>query len=57
MRDRCGYDSPVPKLGSIGLEIRALLEEFYANTPGRLEAAKEGLMLTVRKPESDTGQD
>lgn len=38
-------------------EFKALLDEFYANSPERLKAAKEGLSLTVKKPGSDTEQD
>jgi G:T/U-mismatch repair DNA glycosylase len=38
-------------------KFKALLEEFYADSPERLQAAKEGLTLTVKKPESDTEQD
>jgi hypothetical protein len=35
----------------------ALLDDFYADSPERLKAAKEGLTLTVKKPESDSEQD
>jgi hypothetical protein len=38
-------------------KFNALLDEFYVDSPDRLKAAKEGLALTVKKPESDTEQD
>lgn len=38
-------------------KFNALLDEFYADSPERLKAAKEGLSLTVKKPESDAEQD
>ncbi len=38
-------------------KFKALLEEFYADSPERLKAAHFGLTLTVKKPASDTEQD
>jgi len=38
-------------------KFKALLEEFYADSPERLKAALFGLTLTVKKPASDTEQD
>jgi hypothetical protein len=42
--------------GSAG-KFKALLEEFYADSPERLKASLFGLTLTVKKPASDTEQD
>jgi hypothetical protein len=42
--------------GSAG-RFKALLEEFYADSPERLKAAQFGLTLTVKKPASDSEQD
>lgn len=42
--------------GSAG-KSKALLEEFYADSPERLKAALYGLGLTVKKPSSDVEQD
>jgi hypothetical protein len=38
-------------------KFKAMLEEFYADSPERLKAAQFGLTLTVKKPASDTEQD
>jgi hypothetical protein len=38
-------------------KFKALLEEFYSDSPERLNAALFGLTLTVKKPQSDTEQD
>ncbi len=38
-------------------QFKALLEEFYSDSPERLKAALYRLGLTVRKPGSDTEQD
>jgi hypothetical protein len=38
-------------------KFKALLEEFYSDSPERLNAALFGLTLTVKKPASDTEQD
>ena len=38
-------------------KFRALLEEFYADSPERLQAALFGLTLAVKKPSSDVEQD
>ena len=38
-------------------KFKTMLEEFYADSPERLEAAQFGLTLTVKKPASDTEQD
>ena len=38
-------------------KFKAMLEEFYSDSPERLKAAKEGLTLTVKRPTSDTEQD
>lgn len=38
-------------------KFKAMLEEFYKDSPARLEAALEGLSLKVKKPASDTEQD
>ena len=43
--------------GASAAKFEALLEEFYADSPERFKAAKEGLTLSVKKPESDTEQD
>jgi hypothetical protein len=37
--------------------FKAILEEFYSDSPERLKAALFGLTLVVKKPESDTEQD
>ena len=42
--------------GSAG-KFKALLEEFYSDSPERLKAALFGLTLVVKKPGSDTEQD
>jgi len=42
--------------GSAG-KFKALLEEFYSDSPDRLKAAMYGLSLTVKKPSSDQEQD
>ena len=42
--------------GSAG-KFKALLEEFYSDSPERLKASLFGLTLTVKKPASDTEQD
>jgi hypothetical protein len=42
--------------GSAG-KFKALLEEFYSDSPGRLKASLFGLTLTVKKPASDAEQD
>lgn len=42
--------------GSAG-KFKALLEEFYADSPERLKASLFGLTLTVKKPSSDQEQD
>jgi len=38
-------------------KFRTLLEEFYADSPERLQAALFGLTLAVKKPASDAEQD
>ncbi len=38
-------------------KFKALLEEFYSDSPERLKAAVYGLSLIVKKPSSDTEQD
>ena len=38
-------------------KFKALLEEFYADSPERLKAVPFGLTLTVKKPGSDSEQD
>lgn len=38
-------------------KFKAMLEEFYADSPERLQAALFGLTLTVKKPVSDAEQD
>lgn len=38
-------------------KFKALLEEFYSDSPERLNAALFGLTLTVKKPSSDAEQD
>ncbi len=38
-------------------KFKALLEEFYSDSPERLEASLFGLTLTVKKPCSDLEQD
>jgi hypothetical protein len=38
-------------------KFKALLEEFYADSPERLKASLFGLSLTVKKPNSDQEQD
>ena len=38
-------------------KFKAMLDEFYADSPERLKAAHFGLTLTVKKPVSDTEQD
>ncbi len=38
-------------------KFKALLNEFYADSPERLKAAHFGLTLTVKKPTSDKEQD
>jgi len=38
-------------------KFKALLEEFYSDSPDRLKAALYGLTLIVKKPESDTEQE
>jgi hypothetical protein len=42
--------------GSAG-KFKALLEEFYSDSPERLKASLFGLSLTVKKPISDQEQD
>jgi hypothetical protein len=42
--------------GSAG-KFKALLEEFYADSPERLKVSLFGLSLTVKKPSSDQEQD
>jgi hypothetical protein len=42
--------------GSAG-KFKALLEEFYSDSPERLKAALYGLSLVVKKPSSDKEQD
>ncbi len=42
--------------GSAG-KFKALLEEFYADSPERLKASLFGLTLIVKKPSSDQEQD
>jgi hypothetical protein len=39
------------------LKFKALLEEFYSDSPERLKAALHGLSIVVKKPASDTEQD
>jgi hypothetical protein len=38
-------------------KFKALLEDFYSDSPERLKAAQYGLSLSVKKPGSDTEQD
>lgn len=38
-------------------KFKAMLEEFYSDSPERLKAALFGLTLIVKKPASDTEQD
>jgi hypothetical protein len=38
-------------------KFKAMLDEFYADSPERLKAAQFGLTLTVKKPSSDSEQD
>jgi hypothetical protein len=38
-------------------KFKALLEEFYSDSPERLKASLFGLTLTVKKPSSDQEQD
>jgi hypothetical protein len=38
-------------------KFKALLEEFYLDSPERLKASLFGLTLSVKKPTSDTEQD
>ncbi|MBB5061548.1 hypothetical protein HDF16_006284 [Granulicella aggregans] len=38
-------------------EFKALLEEFYSDSPHRLKASLFGLTLVVKKPSSDQEQD
>jgi hypothetical protein len=38
-------------------KFKALLEEFYGDSPERLKAAVYGLSLVVKKPSSDQEQD
>jgi len=38
-------------------KFKALLEEFYSDSPERLKAALYGLTLIVKKPANDTEQD
>ena len=38
-------------------KFKALLDEFYADSPERLKAAHFGLSLTVKKPANDAEQD
>jgi transcriptional regulatory protein LevR len=38
-------------------KFKALLEEFYSDSPERLKAALYGLTLTVKKPANDAEQD
>jgi hypothetical protein len=38
-------------------KFKALLEEFYSDSPERLKTAQYGLTLSVKKPGSDTEQD
>ena len=38
-------------------KFKAMLDEFYADSPERLKAAQFGLTLTVKKPASDSEQD
>jgi hypothetical protein len=38
-------------------KFKAMLDEFYADSPERLKAALFGLTLTVKKPASDSEQD
>lgn len=42
--------------GSAG-KFKALLEEFYSDSPERLKSALYGLGLAVKKPSSDQEQD
>lgn len=45
-------------LGSFGLpKFKALLEEFYSDSPDRLKNALYGLSLIVKKPHNDQEQD
>ncbi len=37
-------------------KFKALLKEFYADSPERLKAAQFGLTLNVKKPASDSEQ-
>ncbi len=39
------------------VKFKALLEEFYADSPERLKAAQYGLTLAVKKPVNDKEQD
>jgi hypothetical protein len=38
-------------------KFKALLEEFYSDSPARLKASLLGLTFTVKKPSSDQEQD
>jgi hypothetical protein len=38
-------------------KFKAMLDEFYADSPERLKASLFGLTLTVKKPASDSEQD
>ena len=38
-------------------KFKGLLEEFYADSPERLQAAQYGLTLAVKKPANDAEQD
>jgi len=38
-------------------KFKAMLEDFYADSPDRLKAALSGLSLVVKKPNSDQEQD
>jgi hypothetical protein len=42
--------------GSAG-RFKAMLEDFYSDSPERLKASLFGLTLTVKKPASDSEQD
>jgi len=39
------------------MKLKALLDEFYTESPAPLEAAHFGLTLAVQKPSSDAEQD
>jgi hypothetical protein len=38
---------------SLKTKVEALARQFFASSPGRVEATLKGLALTVTKPESD----